>query len=232
MADKRVLVVDDNPVNLKLTSTLIARTGCEIAGEASAEAALERIGSFRPLLIVTDIHLSGMDGLELARRVKEKREWRRIQIIVLTASPSAEEEARALAIGCECYLAKPVDARTFPGLVRSYLDRAAGPAPAGEAGTVESLRQEFLREGAAECLRLLGQLSESGPGAVQADWERMGKALHRWAGVGGTLGFPEITQKARAMEALIREAGLKDPGELRRHLGGLLELFQRPGAIG
>lgn len=220
-----MLVVDDNPVNLKLTTTLIARLGCQITGEASAEGALERIGSFRPHLIVTDVQLSGMDGLELARRVKEKAEWRRIQVIVLTASPSAEEEARALAIGCECYLAKPVEVRTFPGLIRSFLERAAEPAPAGELGTVESLRQEFLREGTAECQRLLGQLSEAG--AAQLDWERLGKALHRWAGVGGTLGFPEITQKARAMETALRE-GIKDRVALRRDLGGLLELFQRP----
>jgi CheY-like chemotaxis protein len=70
-AGKRVLVVDDNPVNLKLTAHLIRKAGFVTDTAETAEAVLERLTANRPRLVVTDLQPPGMDGLALARIVKE-----------------------------------------------------------------------------------------------------------------------------------------------------------------
>jgi two-component system, cell cycle response regulator DivK len=109
MAGEPVLVVDDNPQNLKLTRILLTNGGYEVRTAADAEEACRTLETFRPRLILMDIQLPGMDGLELTRRLKADPARKDILIIALTAYAMKGDQERALAAGCDGYLSKPVD---------------------------------------------------------------------------------------------------------------------------
>ncbi len=123
-----ILVVDDNPDNLKLMVFLLRKNGYRVQTAASAEEALVTLETFRPALILMDIQLPGMDGLELTARLKASPATRDIRIVVVTAYAMRSDEERSLAAGCDGYLAKPIDTRRLPGLVASYV-RVDRPSP-------------------------------------------------------------------------------------------------------
>lgn len=128
MAAERVLVVDDNPANLKLVEFLLDGEGYEIRTAGDAEEALSALREFEPRLILMDLQLPGMSGLELTRRLKTDPATRGVVILALTAFAMKGDEQRALDAGCDGYVAKPIDVETLPALVARYLARAAGVA--------------------------------------------------------------------------------------------------------
>lgn len=121
-----ILIVDDNPDNLKLVVFLLKKHGFAVRTASDAEAALVSIGEQRPRLILMDVQLPGMDGLELTTRLKANPETRGIVILAVTAYAMKADEARAIAAGCDGYLAKPINTRTLPGTVAEYLKRPEG----------------------------------------------------------------------------------------------------------
>jgi CheY-like chemotaxis protein len=110
-----ILIVDDNPSNIKLLSFLLESKGYEVRTAANADEALASIAARRPRLILMDIQLPGMDGLELTRRLKSERTTRQIVVVALTAYAMKGDEARVLAAGCDGYVSKPID---LDGLLR------------------------------------------------------------------------------------------------------------------
>jgi CheY-like chemotaxis protein len=126
MAGEPVLVVDDNAANLKLARVVLSLEGYEVRTATSADEALAVLQSFRPRLILMDIQLPGMDGLELTRRLKADPATRDTVILALTAYAMKGDEEKALAAGCDGYVAKPIDTRTLPEIVARHLDRADG----------------------------------------------------------------------------------------------------------
>ena len=122
MADKTILIVDDNPVNLKLIRVLLAGEGYEVHTAADAEEALRVLQGLRPRMILMDIQLPGIDGLELTRRLKGDPITRDIRILGLTAYAMKGDEEKILAAGCDGYIAKPIDTRTLPGVIERYLE--------------------------------------------------------------------------------------------------------------
>lgn len=117
----RILVVDDNPANLRLTRLVLGGEGYEIRTAADASQAREVLGSFRPLLILMDLQMPGMDGFELTRLLKADAETRGIRILALSAYAMKGDEQRARDAGCDGYVSKPIDTRTFPGLIARLL---------------------------------------------------------------------------------------------------------------
>ncbi len=124
MPGEPILIVDDNPANLKLAKVLLAGEGYAVRTAMSADEALQTLEAFHPRLILMDIQLPGMDGLELSRQLKADPASRDMIIIALTAYAMVGDEERAIAAGCDGYVAKPLDTRTLPGLVASFLARA------------------------------------------------------------------------------------------------------------
>ena len=124
-----ILVVDDNPDNLKLLVFLLRKNGYRVETATSAEDALVTLETFRPALILMDIQLPGMDGLELTARLKASPATREIRIVAVTAYAMKTDEARSLAAGCDGYIAKPIDTRKLPGIVAAFL-RADPAIPA------------------------------------------------------------------------------------------------------
>jgi two-component system cell cycle response regulator DivK len=121
MPSEPLLIVDDNPQNLKLARLLLSAEGYDARTAVDAEHALTLLEEFRPRLILMDIQLPGMDGLELTRRLKAKPETQKIVIVALTAYAMKGDEEKARAAGCDGYIAKPIDVRTLPNAVAHYL---------------------------------------------------------------------------------------------------------------
>ncbi len=123
MGNEGVLVVDDNPDNLLLTKFLLRSQEFEVRTAEDAEQALEVLTTFRPLLILMDIQLPGIDGLELTRQLRADLTWRDVIIVALTAYAMKGDEDNAFAAGCNGYITKPVNTRTFASLVLDYYHR-------------------------------------------------------------------------------------------------------------
>ena len=116
-----ILVVDDNPTNLKLVSDVLQFEGYQILKASDAESAQEIVHNNPPDLILMDIALPGMDGLTLTRLLKTDEATRHIVIVALTAFAMKGDDVRAREAGCDGYITKPIDTRTLPGAVAGYL---------------------------------------------------------------------------------------------------------------
>jgi CheY-like chemotaxis protein len=130
VAGERILIVDDNPANLKLARVLLTAEGYEVRVAAAAEEALAVLAGFQPRLILMDLQLPGMDGLTLTRRLKSDPGTRDIAILALTAYAMKGDEQRALEAGCDGYVAKPISTRGLPQVVGGLLAAGRG-APSG-----------------------------------------------------------------------------------------------------
>ena len=124
MAGDPILIVDDNPINLKLARVLLTAEGYQVRTAEDATEALAALKEFHPRLILTDIQMPGLDGLELSRRLKADPATKDIIIVALTAYAMKGDNVKSLAAGCDGYIAKPIDTRTLPGILASYLDGA------------------------------------------------------------------------------------------------------------
>src|SRR5260221_9555716 len=131
MANNSVLIVDDTPVNLKLVRVLLSRQGFDVRTANTAEEALEVVQSFQPRLVLADIQLPGMDGLEMTRRLKSDPATSGVIVLALTAFAMKGDEQKAFDAGCDGYITKPIDTRTFPLLIREYMNRSNGVANDG-----------------------------------------------------------------------------------------------------
>ncbi|HLZ08259.1 MAG TPA: response regulator [Chloroflexota bacterium] len=121
MSYETILIVDDNAINLKLARVTLRGEGFDVHTAGDAEEALTLLERIHPRLILMDIQLPGMDGLELTRRLKADPAQANIVIVALTAYAMKGDEQRAREAGCDGYIAKPIDTRTLPGLLGQYL---------------------------------------------------------------------------------------------------------------
>ena len=117
-----VLIVDDNVDNQELTRFLLEGAGFEVRLAEDAEAALTILETFRPKLILMDIQLPGMDGLELTRRLRQQPAMQDVIIVALSAYAMKSDKDNARAAGCNAYITKPIDTRTFVDVLRDCLD--------------------------------------------------------------------------------------------------------------
>ena len=121
MEGTSILIVDDNTQNLKLARVVLANEGFDVYTASNAEDALQLLRTVTPRLILMDIQLPGMDGLELTRRLKADPATRAVRVIALTAYAMKGDDEKAFAAGCDGYITKPIDVERLPVVVRSYL---------------------------------------------------------------------------------------------------------------
>src|SRR3954471_17493044 len=112
-----ILVVEDNAANLKLATFLLESAGHTVISAPDAEVGLARARDERPSLILMDIQLPGMDGLEATALLKRDVVTRDIPVIALTALAMKGDEERIRAAGCDGYIAKPLDYKSFLAVV-------------------------------------------------------------------------------------------------------------------
>jgi CheY-like chemotaxis protein len=116
-----ILIVDDHPTNTKLLQFLLSSKGYEVRTAANADEALATLAHWKPRLILMDIQLPGMDGLQLTRQLKADPATSDIPIIAATAYAMKGDEERALAAGCSGYITKPIDTRQLPLDIERFL---------------------------------------------------------------------------------------------------------------
>ena len=121
MTAPRILVVDDNVVTVELTSFILGAAGFIVASTTDANRAVSEISTFRPDLILMDIQMPGLDGLELTRQIKRTPSSKDIQIVAFTAFAMKGDEAKMLEAGFDGYIAKPFDVTRFAGTIRSFV---------------------------------------------------------------------------------------------------------------
>jgi len=124
MTERNILVVEDNDMNMQLVEFLLEENGYRIVKATSGEEALAitRDGpGAAPDLILMDIHLPGMDGLSVVRAIKSDARTARIPILALTAHAMRGDKDRFLEAGCDGYISKPIDVKTFIASIERYL---------------------------------------------------------------------------------------------------------------
>jgi CheY-like chemotaxis protein len=122
VAGEAIVIVDDNELNRDLTRTLLSKVGYNVRTASGSAELLKMLETFTPRLILMDIELQGMDGLQLTQKLKADPKTRNIKIIALTAYPSKSDKQKALAAGCDGYITKPVGTRELSGLLQKYID--------------------------------------------------------------------------------------------------------------
>lgn len=134
---RRVLLVDDNAVNLRVAQGLLERMRCEVVTASSGEEALERVAAATPDLVLMDCHLPGIDGWEATRRLHALPGAASVPVIALTASAARADVERCLDAGMTGVLAKPI---LFGDLCRTLSAYAVdGPSAARITATAEAL---------------------------------------------------------------------------------------------
>jgi two-component system, cell cycle response regulator DivK len=118
---KTVLVVEDNELNMKLFHDLLEAHGYNIVQTRNGLEAIELARAHRPDLILMDIQLPEVSGLEVTRWIKEDDDLRTIPVIAVTAFAMKGDEERIRQGGCEAYLAKPISVAKFIETVKAYL---------------------------------------------------------------------------------------------------------------
>jgi two-component system cell cycle response regulator DivK len=124
-----VLLVEDNPANMRLAVALLESAGHCVLNATNAETGLTIARRQQPQLILMDIQLPGMDGLEATRLLKQDEATRGIPVIALTALAMKGDEERIRAAGCDGYIAKPLDYKDFLAVIAARLETPAAPDP-------------------------------------------------------------------------------------------------------
>ena len=119
----KVLIVEDNPANMKLAAFLLQSAGHTVLSATDAEVGLTLARDEHPNLILMDIQLPGMDGLEATVLLKRDDATRGIPVIALTALAMKGDEERIRAAGCDGYIAKPMAYRDFLATIAAHLAR-------------------------------------------------------------------------------------------------------------
>jgi CheY-like chemotaxis protein len=126
MTTLRALVVDDQPINLKLATFVLQSQGFVVASAGSADEAIAVTATFKPEVILMDIQMPEVDGLEAVRRLRADPDTRSLVIVALTAYAMKGDEQVMRAAGCDGYLAKPIDVATFGASVREIVETTKG----------------------------------------------------------------------------------------------------------
>jgi two-component system, cell cycle response regulator DivK len=214
MANETILVVDDAPVSLKLTDILLRKEGYKVHATTDAEQALSLLNSLHPDLMLVDIQLPGMNGLELTKKVKQDSRTRDIVVVALTACAMKGDDDRAFKAGCDGYITKPIETLTLANKVREYLSHRSAhqveeePVPEEPRGfpagivlspsELEGVRRRFLEEGVIQCRQLLESLE--GEFNVQHSI----RMTHSWVQAAYALDYEVLAILAGEAEKLLR----------------------------
>jgi two-component system cell cycle response regulator DivK len=115
---RRILVIEDNEDNRSIVRDLLTATGYVVLEADTGEAGLTAAQAARPDLILMDVDLPGIDGYEVTRRMRTLPELRAVPIVAVTSYALSGDDERALAAGCDAYVAKPFSPRALLATIR------------------------------------------------------------------------------------------------------------------
>ncbi|NPA94192.1 MAG: response regulator [Thermodesulfobacteria bacterium] len=123
MEDRKILVIEDNELNMKLVRTLLKLGNFQVIEAVDAETGIQLARSTDPDIILMDVQLPGMDGLEATQILKKDPETHAIPIVALTSYAMTGDKKKALDAGCDGYITKPIDTRTFLDEISRFFRR-------------------------------------------------------------------------------------------------------------
>jgi CheY-like chemotaxis protein len=126
MSPTRLLIVDDTPMNITLARTVLEADGFTVESATDAADAMQKVFRFLPEVILMDIQMPGMDGLQLTSILKATSATTHIVVIAFTAYAMRGDEEKMRALGCDGYLSKPIEVKTFAAQVRAQIALASG----------------------------------------------------------------------------------------------------------
>ncbi|MGA9334209.1 MAG: response regulator [Rudaea sp.] len=121
MDSRPILVIEDNEQNRYLVTFLLERHGHVVEVAQDGETGIAAAQKCSPALILLDLQLPGMDGLEVARTLRRLDDLRNVPIIAVTSHAMTGDDEKALAAGCDAYIEKPIDADKFPAQISDFL---------------------------------------------------------------------------------------------------------------
>ena len=125
----RVLLVEDDDLNMELMQTVLEGAGFEVMGASSAAAGIDVARQWSPEVVLMDVQMPGMDGLEATRVLHDDAATAAIPVIAVTAHVKREDSLRCLEAGCVLHLSKPVDTRALPDIVEGVIVTAREQVP-------------------------------------------------------------------------------------------------------
>jgi CheY-like chemotaxis protein len=241
MPNEAILVVDDAPVNLKLTGILLRKEGYDVHSAVDAEQALDLLETFHPDLMLVDVQLPGMDGLELTRRIKRDDRTRDIVVVALTACAMKGDDEKAFRAGCDGYITKPIETVTLAGRIREYLDHRSAPLPLPveppppaqrlpgglslAPAEMESLRRRFLDDASLQVRLMMESLTRS------LDVQSALRTCRDWAAAAAILDYETIAILANDVERYLSAAN-PDRASLDEALSNLMiGLIEMPESV-
>ncbi|MCX8087159.1 MAG: response regulator [Rhodocyclaceae bacterium] len=237
-----MLVVEDNPFNQQVARGFLAKRGLDVRVVGNGALGLEVVAREAFDLVLMDLHMPVMDGLECARRIRTLPGRQTLPIVAMTAAVTAEDRARCETAGMDDFIAKPIDPEELARVLERFLvpaaEQPAGPAPAGapdeaalpgldparalarlsgDRALYARLVEEFSAAHADFADRLAARLFAGGA-------REAAESLHTLKGAAANLGMPALAEAARELEA--RLAG----GEQRPSLAALVEALDEARA--
>lgn len=119
-----VLVVDDNEDNLSLLAFLVEQMDCTLLTAPNGQTALDLVANHQPSLVLLDMMLPDLDGLEVLARIRQRPATARIPVIAVTAMARTQDRDRILSAGCNEYVTKPYNVDEIEALMRRYLSQS------------------------------------------------------------------------------------------------------------
>ena len=129
---QKILIVEDNELNLKLFCDLLRAHGFEVEPVRDGREALEKAREFEPELVVMDIQMPHISGLELIEQMKQEEALAPVPVLAVTAYAAKGDEERIRDAGAEGYVSKPISVMKFVEAVRALLPTEEGAAPEGQ----------------------------------------------------------------------------------------------------
>jgi CheY-like chemotaxis protein len=126
MPGEKVLIVEDNPLNMELVADILEAAGYSVLQATDAEKGIALARAEKPQVILMDVSLPGLDGLSATMMLKREPATKGIPVIALTSHAMKGDEAKARAAGCEEYLPKPINTRSLPQVVARLIQRPVG----------------------------------------------------------------------------------------------------------
>ncbi len=237
----RILLVDDNSINQEVAAEFLQAVGMEVRIADNGRACLEMLEREAFDLVLMDIQMPEMDGLEATRRIRRQARFNHLPIIAMTAHAMTGDRDKSLAAGMNDHITKPIDQKILYQTLKQWLPAAGGdavvqPVPTGAADSLDALPDlpgiesdqalrvlsgnvslfvkmlyEFKEKYALLPTRLR-ELSETG------NWSEIGVFAHTIKGVAGYIGAPDLGAAARCLEDALK-------AERRDEAGGLLVTF-------
>jgi len=137
--EKKILIAEDNPQNMRLLEMLLGAKGYTLLKATDGEEAVNLATTGRPDLIIMDIQLPKMNGLEATRKLRQLPDFSHTPIIAITAYAMKGDREKLLAAGCDAYLSKPINTRELPEIISEMLfpPPKDKPGPEGDNGEPE-----------------------------------------------------------------------------------------------